>query len=66
MNPGVDLETIAGGVVAGSEVERGVKSARRHEIPVCLDDGSTRIIRAPPPPPTWRAGNGVKVVAGAN
>ena len=63
---GRDLATIAGavgGAVAGHQVEKHVKSAVLYEITVRMDDGSFRTITESSPP-TWRAGDKVRVQDG--
>ena len=64
---GRDLATVAGavgGVVAGNEIEKRMKTTSSHEITVRLDDGSSRVLREGSAT-TWRAGQHVKVVDGA-
>lgn len=53
-----------GGAVAGNEVEKRVKATKSYDISVRLDDGSTRVINAANPP-SWRAGDRVRVIDGA-
>lgn len=53
-----------GGAVAGNEVEKRVKATKSYDISVRLDDGSTRVINETNPP-SWRAGDRVRVVDGA-
>jgi len=52
-----------GGAVAGNEVEKRVKSGKRYEITVRLEDGSSRVI-AEANAPAWRAGDRVRIVDG--
>ncbi len=63
---GKDVMTVAGavgGAVAGNEIEKRVKSTKSYQITVRLDDGSTREFTESPPP-TWRAGDKVRIVDG--
>jgi len=63
---GKDIATVAGavgGAVAGNEIEKRVKTGKSYEITVRLEDGSTRVI-SEANPPTWRAGDRVKIVNG--
>lgn len=53
-----------GGAVAGNEVEKRVKATKSYDISVRLDDGSTRVINEANPP-SWRAGDRVRVIDGA-
>ena len=52
-----------GGVVAGNEIEKRVKSGKSYEITVRLEDGSSRVIHEASAP-TWRTGDRVKVING--
>lgn len=52
-----------GGAMAGNEVEKRVKTARHYEVTVRLDDGTHRVITEANPP-TWRAGDKVRIVNG--
>lgn len=63
---GQDLATVVGavgGVVAGNEIEKRMKSTQTWETTVRLNDGSSRVIRVASPP-TWRNGDHVKIVDG--
>lgn len=63
---GRDIATIAGavgGVVAGNEIEKRVRSTKSYEITVRMDDGSSRVIQEASTP-TWRTGDHVKIVDG--
>ena len=64
---GRDVATVigaVGGVVAGNEIEKRTKASQRYEVTVRLDDGSSRVVQEANPP-TWRAGDRVRVVDGA-
>jgi len=64
---GNDVATVlgaVGGAVAGNQIEKQAKSTKSYEITVRFDDGSSRVI-SEANPPTWRAGDKVKVVNGA-
>ena len=64
---GRDVATVVGavgGVVAGNEIEKRARASRRYEVTVRLDDGSSRVVQEANPP-TWRAGDHVRVVDGA-
>lgn len=64
---GRDLATVAGavgGVVAGNEIEKRMKTSSGYEVTVRFDDGGTRVLRETGTP-TWRNGQHVKVVDGA-
>ena len=64
---GRDVATVigaVGGVVAGNEIEKRTKASQRYEVTVRLDDGSSRVVQEANPP-TWRAGDHVRVVDGA-
>ncbi len=64
---GRDVATVigaVGGVVAGNEIEKRAKASQRYEVTVRLDDGSSRVVQEANPP-TWRAGDRVRVVDGA-
>jgi outer membrane lipoprotein SlyB len=63
---GRDIATVVGavgGAVAGHQVEKQVKSSVVYEITVRMNDGSVRTITEPNPP-TWRAGDRVRVQDG--
>lgn len=63
---GRDLATIAGavgGAVAGHQVEKHVKSGVVYEITVRMEDGSVRTLTESTPP-TWRAGDRVRIQDG--
>ncbi len=53
-----------GGVVAGNEIEKRMKTTRAYEINVRMEDGTSRTIRQAAAP-AWRAGDRVKIVDGA-
>lgn len=53
-----------GGAVAGNEVEKRVKATKSYDISVRLDDGSTHVINETNPP-SWRAGDRVRIVDGS-
>jgi outer membrane lipoprotein SlyB len=53
-----------GGVIAGNEIEKRVKSTRSYEVTVRLDDGSSRVLTQSAAP-SWRAGDRVRIVDGA-
>ncbi|MFA6311667.1 MAG: glycine zipper 2TM domain-containing protein [Sterolibacterium sp.] len=64
---GQDLATVVGavgGVVAGNEIEKRMKSTQGYDVTIRLHDGSTRVIRQVNPP-MWRNGDYVKIVDGA-
>jgi len=54
----------AGGAYAGHEIEKRVRSTKRWEVSVRLDDGSTRSVSYDAAP-AWRAGERVRYVNGA-
>jgi outer membrane lipoprotein SlyB len=54
----------AGGAYAGHQIEKHVKSTKRYDVVVRMDDGSTRTFPYENEPP-FRAGSKVKVVEGA-
>lgn len=63
---GKDVATAAGvigGAVAGNEIEKRTRATKSYEITVRLDNGSTQVINETNPP-SWRAGDRVKVVNG--
>lgn len=63
---GRDAMTIigaVGGAIAGHQIEKSTKKTRSHEIVVRFDDGTTRTL-SQSSPPSWRAGDRVKVLNG--
>jgi outer membrane lipoprotein SlyB len=63
---GKDVMTVVGvvgGAFAGNEVEKRVKTTKRYEVTVRLNDGSSRVI-SEASVPAWRTGDKVKVVDG--
>jgi outer membrane lipoprotein SlyB len=54
----------AGGAYAGHQIEKHVKSTKRYDVVVRMDDGSTRTFPYESEP-AFRAGSKVKVVEGA-
>lgn len=54
----------AGGAYAGNEIEKRVRSTKRWEVSVRLDDGSVRSVSYDAAP-AWRAGERVRYVNGA-
>lgn len=63
---GKDVATAAGvigGAVAGNEIEKRTRATKSYEITVRLDNGATQVINETNPP-SWRAGDRVKVVNG--
>jgi outer membrane lipoprotein SlyB len=54
----------AGGAYAGHQIEKHVKSSKRYDVVVRMEDGSTRTFPYENEPP-FRAGSKVKVVEGA-
>jgi len=64
---GQDVMTVVGavgGAVAGNEVEKRVKTTKRYEVTVRLNDGSSRVI-SEANLPSWHIGDKVKIVNGA-
>ena len=64
---GKDIATVVGAVgggLAGNEIEKRVKTTKSYEVTVHLDDGSSRVIPQAAPP-SWRAGDRVRIVDGA-
>jgi len=64
---GKDIATVAGavgGAIAGNEIQKRVDTAKRYEIVVRFDDGSSRVFTAANST-NWREGDRVKVVDGA-
>jgi len=53
----------AGGAYAGHQVEKHVKTKKRYDVGVKMEDGSLRTISYDAPP-TWRAGDQVRIVDG--
>jgi outer membrane lipoprotein SlyB len=63
---GKDVATVVGvvgGAMAGNEVEKRSKSTKSYSITVRFDDGTSSVINEANPP-SWRAGDKVKVVGG--
>lgn len=63
---GKDLATVAGavgGAMAGNEVQKRMETAKRYEIVVRFEDGSSRVYTETNQT-AWRAGDHVKVVNG--
>ena len=63
---GQDVMTVVGvvgGALAGNEVEKRAKSSKSYSLTVRFNDGSSRVI-SESNPPSWRAGDRVKVVNG--
>jgi len=63
---GQDVMTVVGavgGAMAGNEVEKRAKSSKSYSLTVRFNDGSTRVI-SESNPPSWRAGDRVKVING--
>jgi outer membrane lipoprotein SlyB len=50
-----------GGAVIGNAVEKNVRTTKRYDITVRMEDGTLRTL-SQPQPPTWRAGDKVRVV----
>lgn len=50
-----------GGAVIGHQVEKNVRTTKRYDITVRMEDGTLRAL-SQPQPPTWRAGDKVRVV----
>jgi len=50
-----------GGAVIGHQVEKNVRTTKRYDITVRMEDGTIRTL-SQPQPPTWRAGDKVRVV----
>jgi outer membrane lipoprotein SlyB len=50
-----------GGAVIGHQVEKNVRTTKRYDITVRMEDGTLRTL-SQPQPPTWRAGDKVRVV----
>jgi outer membrane lipoprotein SlyB len=53
----------AGGAYAGHQVEKHMKTRKKYDVGVKMEDGSLRTISFDSPP-TWRAGDRVRVVDG--
>jgi outer membrane lipoprotein SlyB len=51
----------AGGAVIGHQVERNVRSTKRYDVAVRMEDGTVRTL-SQEQPPTWRTGDKVRVV----
>ncbi|BBP03624.1 hypothetical protein TPL01_11630 [Sulfuriferula plumbiphila] len=63
---GKEVATVAGalgGAFAGNEIEKRVKSETQYEIAIRFEDGSRQVFTETNPP-TWRAGDRVRVVNG--
>jgi outer membrane lipoprotein SlyB len=63
---GRDAMTIIGaigGAIAGHQIEKSTKKTKAYEIVVRFDDGTTRTL-SQSAPPSWRAGDHVKVLNG--
>lgn len=63
---GRDVATVAGavgGVIAGNEIEKRMKTGSSYEVTVRLDDGRALVLHEANPP-TWRVGQKVKVESG--
>ncbi len=63
---GKDVATVAGalgGAFAGNEIEKRVKSETQYEIAIRFEDGSRQVFTETNPP-TWSAGDRVRVVNG--
>lgn len=54
----------AGGAYAGHQVEKQMKKAKRYDVSVKMDDGSTRVI-SQKTEPAFKVGDKVKIVEGA-
>lgn len=50
-----------GGAVIGHQVEKNVRTTKRYDITVRMEDGTLRTV-SQTQPPTWRAGDKVRVV----
>lgn len=59
---GTAVGAVVGGV-AGHQIERSARSTKRYEVAVRMADGSIKTISTEAPP-TWRAGDKVRVHAG--
>ncbi|TAK51304.1 MAG: glycine zipper 2TM domain-containing protein [Betaproteobacteria bacterium] len=53
----------AGGAYAGHQIEKHMKTKKKYDVGVKMEDGSLRTISFDAPP-TWRAGDRVRVVDG--
>ena len=53
----------AGGAYAGHQIEKNARTAKKYDVGVKLDDGTVRTISYDAPP-TWRAGDRVRIVGG--
>ena len=65
--PGKDLATIAGAIgggYAGHQIEKKIKTTKRHEISVRMDDGSHRTM-VQETEPAFAIGEKVKIIDGA-
>ena len=52
-----------GGAAAGHEIEKNTNKAKRYEIAIRFEDGSTQLITQDTPP-AWRTGDRVRLVHG--
>jgi len=60
---GRDVATVVGalgGAFAGNETEKNLRSARKYQITVRLEDGSARVFTQSQPP-AWRSGDRVRI-----
>ena len=63
---GKDAATVigaVGGVLAGNEIEKRMKTTKSYDTTVRMDDGSTRVVHDATAP-AWRTGDHVKLVDG--
>lgn len=56
---GTAVGAVVGGI-AGHQIERGARSSKRYETSVRMQDGSVRLAKSDTPP-TWRAGDKVRL-----
>ena len=56
---GTAVGAVVGGV-AGHQIERSARSSKRYEVSVRMQDGSVRVAKTDTPP-TWRAGDKVRL-----
>jgi outer membrane lipoprotein SlyB len=59
---GTAVGAVVGGV-AGHQIERSARSSKRYEISVRMQDGSVKVAKTDTPP-TWRAGDKVRLQNG--
>ncbi len=52
-----------GGAAAGHEIEKNTNKAKRYEIVIRFEDGSTQLVNQETPP-VWRSGDQVRLVDG--